>query len=874
MNTISRAPQSTQITIIVNSGEPDNCHHHHHGVPSDTDGNLKGRRAQLKEVLDYINSLPIPRWAKALLKNDLLQGRNPMMLQNSLKNSTCGGQIPTLPGMLSGLKLPSEAGAAKTIYDFQRNKLGGAMISNKQMMEMADTGYITLDDERKTKIALSPAEQVAAMRFMADGGALFKKMEDVNNGRHDGFLATIDYEKTVEKGVFCQSGKPDFTLGCHCPLPSASKAAQIIFNFQNNRLNGGMLSAAQMLEMARTGYLTTKGGRMQVPRDVQDAARRFMANGGALFKAMKATNNGAHVGMLATSDYLAALKDGSILGNGGKTVISVSGGLKFLPSASDAVDTMKDFQKNQLGSALISAEQMNEMATTGYLAKADGTTKMMVPPEVQEAAQRFMANGGQLFKDVESSTDEKHDGWLGLMDYDNARQQGKVPAAPESIEIMLQVFEFSMPSASSAAKTMQNFQEKTLGGETLSNTQMDQMARTGYLTRGNQTIEVPPEVQAAAQRFMANGGELFKLLSAANSEQQHDGLLAPVDYKEANKKGLIPPGGSKCEFFTISPEQIMPSAASATKTIHDFQQNVLNGEMLSASQMDEMARTGFLTRNGKSMMVPPEVQAAAQRYMANGGQLFKLMEAVNGPHDGLLATIDYDKAKEHNLIPDDDDDIDILQLNPEFALPSANHAANTIYNFQKNTLDGEMLSAEQMQEMASTGYLKRKDGIMLVPPEVQEAAQRYMANGGELFKLMAAINGQQDGWLATIDYEKAVSKGMIPGDMEPCGCVGSPDVKFLPSASAAVDTMQNFHKGLGEMISNTQMDEMARTGFLTKSNGDRIMVPPEVQEAAQRFMANGGELLKLIEAANNGLHDGWLATIDYDKAKEKHLVAA
>lgn len=85
----------------------------------------------------------------------------------------------------------------------------------------------------------------------------------------------------------------------------------------------------------------------------------------------------------------------------------------------EAAKTINDFQKCELNGARITTAQMEQMAKTGKITKNDGTT-VSVPIDVQQSAQRFMADGGRLFKTMESATDGRHDGQLGAGDYRQA----------------------------------------------------------------------------------------------------------------------------------------------------------------------------------------------------------------------------------------------------------------------------------------------------------------------------------------------------------------------------------------------------------------------------------------------------------------------
>ncbi|AKZ62643.1 hypothetical protein F506_08115 [Herbaspirillum hiltneri N3] len=242
----------------------------------------------------------------------------------------------------------------------------------------------------------------------------------------------------------------------------------------------------------------------------------------------------------------------------------------------------------------------------------------------------------------------------------------------------------ALPSDASAAKTINQFQNDH-DIQLISAAQMQQIAETGYFTDKNgKSIQAPPEVQAAAQAFMANNGELFKKMEAAKTGK-HDGELGKADYQAAIDDGTIssgnggPPvvdrtgqfgapqnGGYAPPPYSVQPPAYQPGAyppgmpqggaplpsdSSAAKTIHQFQDDH-DIQLISAAQMQQIAETGYFTdKNGKTIQVPPEVQAAAQAYMANNGELFKKMEsAKKGEFDGELGKADYQAAIDDGTI--------------------------------------------------------------------------------------------------------------------------------------------------------------------------------------------------------------------------------
>ncbi|WEF32213.1 hypothetical protein [Pseudoduganella chitinolytica] len=456
-----------------------------------------------------------------------------------------------------------------------------------------------------------------------------------------------------------------------------------------------------------------------------------------------------------------------------------------LPSESGAAKTINNFQKeHDIG--LLSVEQMQKMAETGYCTGKDGKT-FQVPEEVQLAAQRMMANNGELFKKLEAATDGRHDGQLGQGDYGNAIKDGTISRnggdeTRGSSERGLSPGDFlnaimngniasTRPSEYGAAKTINDFQkEHDIGLLSVDNLKM--MAETGYCKdKDGNLMQVPEEVQGAAQRMMENNGELFKKLEAA-TDGKHDGQLGQGDFGAALQDGAIGKDNGKETVTFGGPDSTqwggqadgLPSDSSAAKTINDFQKDKDIG-LLSIENLKMMAETGYCKdKNGNTVQVPEEVQLAAQKMLDNNGELFKKLEsATDGKHDGKLGQGDYDKAIEDGTIskntgprsaPAPDAPIDDL--------PTSAAAAKTINEFQKDK-DIGLLSVENLKMMAETGYCKDKNGnTVQVPEEVQLAAQKMLENNGELFKkLEAATNGKHDGLLGQGDYNEAIDDGTI-----------------------------------------------------------------------------------------------------------------
>jgi hypothetical protein len=487
-------------------------------------------------LADVLDDMELPAWLKSAVRNMIGAGEG-------------GGQ------------LPSDASAAKTINGFQKEH-GIRYLSDQQVRQMADTGYFT--DKNGKSIQVPEEVQLAAQKMMANGGELFRKLESATNGEHDGVLSKGDYTNAVKDGTISANGgssssqQPrgisleDFLNAImngniSSNRPSEYGTAKTINDFQKEH-DIGLLSIGQLQQMAETGYCKGKDGKfIQVPEEVQDAARAMMANNCELFKKLECAKNGKHDGQLSIGDFNEAVKDGSIgKGSGGSGTYPANfvwqpeEGADGLPSRSDAAGTMRDFQQQQ-GIGKLGIDQVQQMAQTGYYKDVLGRSHQ-VPEEVQLAAQKMLANGSELFKQLESASNGEHDGRLSLGDYEEAIKDGSIQAGGgersdrryimNPRDVSPAVYEQS--SAAAATQTMRDFQ-----GEHkirfLEADQVNQMAATGYFTgKDGKTIQVPEEVQQAAQRMLANGSELFKELESATNGE-HDGRLSMGDYRNAGE---------------------------------------------------------------------------------------------------------------------------------------------------------------------------------------------------------------------------------------------------------------------------------------------------------------------------------------------------
>jgi hypothetical protein len=602
-----------------------------------------------------------------------------------------------------------------------------------------------------------------------------------------------------------------------------------------------------------------------------------------------------------------------------------------LPSSSDAAKSLRDFQKDH-DIGLLGSEQVKHMAETGYCTMPNGKQEL-VPEEVQLAAQKMMANNGELFKKLETAIRPNHDGLLSAADYDAALKDGSIGkpgTADLPTEQVLDSDAFfkammggaisgNRPGEYNAAKSIQGFQ-KEHDIKHLTSDQVAQMADTGYCTkRGGDTFQVPPDIQSAAKKMMDNNGELFKKLETS-IRAEHDGLLSQPDVDQAVKNGSIGREGPTQHIMGGAPadtnrsflddfdgndsdmlEQFlklfvndlvnkadpfsnfdnatqrlnlptdnagngMPSSSDAARTIHDFQAQK-GIELLSSAQAQQIAETGYCTLpDGKTIQVPPDVQAACMKAMENNADLFKKLEsAVTGDFDGLLSKADYHEAMRDGTIgkPGAMANGGTTGANgstgPGPAAPNSNGpvdksefgAIDTMGTFMKDNMGKEMLNRDQIQQMADTGKLTKQNGVTMdVPPDVQESAKRMMADNGAMFdKIEVAHNGKKDGIISQADLKPA----------------------WKDSVKETTTTIIDFQKSelKGDFLTRANMKEMADTGNLTKNDGSVVQVPAKVREAAKNYMDNDAKLFKEVESWQNNKHDDKLSVKDGETRRHR-----
>jgi hypothetical protein len=818
-----------------------------------------GRSAPLHESLrQMIDNLSLPCWLKRILKKDL-------------PAETC--RMPAAPAVKLEC-LPTEGNAAKTIHDFQKKQLCGELLTLAQMGQMARTAYLTRKDDSTSRV--EEDVQAAAKRYMTNDAALFRKMECAAKGMYDGRLGVSDYREAVRDGTICTGG-PKMELvatgysRCETMLPSESIAAKTINEFQYRQLCGDRLSVVQMEQMARTGYLTRNCETAPVPPEIRDAAKRFMTGNASLFRKMESAVNGRCDGQLEAGDYFAALKCRNILDADSRIVSAANRGASLLPSEFEAAKTIHEFQHRELRGKRLSIGEMNEIAFTGYLSKGGRT--IGVSPEVQHSARRFMAGGAALFLKLESITDGKRDGKLSTDDFHEAVRNGRISGHEPHDDCYGHSDDYATPSPYYAARTMHEFQERKLGGQSLSLSDIDLLACTGYLFRDGRGIAAYPEVQAAAQRFMADDCELFKKMDCAR-----DGHLGTGDFHRALESRAIDENCGPVEAVSCPDHSNVPSEFRAATCIHEFQESQLHGGRLSIGDMDAIARTRHLHRQGRTIVAPDEVWHSARHFMANDAALFRKIEsATDGQCDGELDTGDYHQAlRKGNLLAYDAEPL-VFARHADHGLPSASSAAKTIHDLQMTEMDGAPVRVTDMDLLARTGYIHKDGRARVASGEEREAAKRFMADGGTLFRKMeSATDGRHDGKLGAGDYHEAIRKGIIHPPHHGHPRFQARDSEYsLPMRSASAKTIHDFQTSAlhGKTLDICDMDQMARCGFLVK-DGRGVHVSHEERLAAKRFMVNDAAFFKEMESAAKGCYDGVLGTSDYHAAVKAGIINA
>lgn len=302
-----------------------------------------------------------------------------------------------------------------------------------------------------------------------------------------------------------------------------------------------------------------------------------------------------------------------------------------------AADVMKQFMQQHGGG--MSKDQMQQIADTGEF------NGQPVPESVRKAASKMMDNGGELFKKLDNANKPwEHDDYVAVVDIDVAGQNQELKGSPFQQFISALTKSLTPPmTEQDAADIIKQFMRQN--GDGLTKSQMQQMANDGYVVKNGKPMRVSPEVQQAAQKMMANGGELFNKLDNANKPWEHDNLVALVDIDVADQNQELE-GSPLEQFFSALFKLFMPSMSeqNASDIMKQFMQD--NDCGLTKDQMQQIADRGYFVKDGKPMRVSSDVREAAQKMMANDGALFNKLDNANKPweHDNYVAVVDVDVA--------------------------------------------------------------------------------------------------------------------------------------------------------------------------------------------------------------------------------------
>lgn len=217
--------------------------------------------------------------------------------------------------------------------------------------------------------------------------------------------------------------------------------------------------------------------------------------------------------------------------------------------------------------------------------------------------------------------------------------------------------------------------------------------------------------------------------------------------------------------------------------------------------------------------------------------------------------------------------------NSSSAMPSSSEAARTLREFQKeNGID--LLSSEDVQEMAETGYRTMPGGARRpVPRHIQAAAKKMMENNGKLFKkLQTAIRREHFGWLSAADYDAVLKDGSMPATDDPPMQYGLDIKSFLvnvmkgtvshnrPTDYIAAKTVQHFQSENNIALVSVELArQIADTGYCTTTRGTR-RVPRHVREAFMKMTEKNCQLFKRLETAIRKPADDALSQQDADQA--------
>lgn len=177
---------------------------------------------------------------------------------------------------------------------------------------------------------------------------------------------------------------------------SELRASKVIEDF--TRANGNPVLSRQQLEsIADKGELMLPGGRLiQASPELKDAAKTALANDASLYKRLETARVSGEDNKLGVKDF----------GAGWRAVVR------------DSLETFKTFQKNVLGSEILSKDQVKDTAENGHVRTSKG--EFTVPDDVRRAAMNMMENDGWLFEQAEASSHGPgDDGILSVADLED-----------------------------------------------------------------------------------------------------------------------------------------------------------------------------------------------------------------------------------------------------------------------------------------------------------------------------------------------------------------------------------------------------------------------------------------------------------------------
>jgi hypothetical protein len=264
--------------------------------------------------------------------------------------------------------------------------------------------------------------------------------------------------------------------------------------------------------------------------------------------------------------------------------------------------------------------------------------------------------------------------------------------------------------------------------------------------------------------------------------------------------------------------------------------NANSGGGLTRSQMQSIADTGEF--NGEP--VSGSVRKAAQKMMDNGGELFDKLDSSNKPweKDGFVANSDIDVAQQNNTLKGSPIQQLADALKQLFTPPmTEQNAADTIKQYMQNNGDG--LTKDQVAELAQGYIVKNGQPTRVDDKNVQQAAQKLMANGGALFDKLESANKpwEKDGFLAIVDVNVAtqndeLSKGGLSDLLSKIFSRPMSDRKAANILGNFAQTQSN--GGLNE----AQLNQLAQ-GFFVK-NGEPMRVDKDVKDAASKLLSDEG----------------------------------